>query len=310
MSHVAPDAVKTLLAGAIDYAGLFPPASLPMREAVANYANYRVRPNAWALGRFIVPAARLEEFGATLAGHPDEEPWRLSALMGADMAADLAAVTAFNQRRNAHGHGGAIAKTGATPRAVIDTLEFKAATASSISEGLHLADGPFTTFHEIPLGRETRALLATLSRAGARAKVRTGGVTADAFPAPAALASFLESCAAAGVPFKATAGLHHPLRGAHELTYESDSPTATMHGFVNVFLAAAFARTGWTAVQLAEVLNETSSTAIALTADGASWRGNHLDPVALHAARANFLISFGSCSFEEPIHDLQTLGWL
>ena len=84
--------------------------------------------------------------------------------------------------------------------------------------------------------------LAVLSAAGARAKVRTGGVTEGAFPASHALARFIQSCADAGVPFKATAGLHHPLRGEYRLTYEPGSPHGMMFGFLNVFLAAAFAR--------------------------------------------------------------------
>jgi len=55
------EALRTLLAGSIDYAGLFPPASLEMAEAARNYEAYRSGPHSWALGRFILPSARLNE---------------------------------------------------------------------------------------------------------------------------------------------------------------------------------------------------------------------------------------------------------
>jgi hypothetical protein len=322
MSSVAVNAMEAMLAGAIDYAGLFPPATLPMADAVANYAGYLTGQEAWALGRFIVPATRLDEFGVALATHAGMEPWRLSVLVGANLAADLATVVSFNQRWGSAlerrspkplvpgSHGGLASASGATPTAVIDTLELKAPTPDSIAEAAELTGGEFAVFHEIPLANDTPALLATLARAGARAKIRTGGVTADAFPGASALAGFLEQCAAARVSFKATAGLHHPLRGTHALTYESGSAKATMHGFVNVFLASAFAWAGWTAGQLVELLTETSPAAFAFNPEGASWRGHALGADALRAARTQFLLSFGSCSFEEPINDLQSLGWL
>ena len=50
------------MAGLTDYAGLFPPAELGMREAVRNYAEYLNGPDSACLGRFIVPADRIDEF--------------------------------------------------------------------------------------------------------------------------------------------------------------------------------------------------------------------------------------------------------
>src|SRR5581483_1252946 len=62
------NAVRALMAGAIDYAGLFAPASLPMADAVRNYARYQTGPHAWALGNFVVPLDRLKEFDSSAAG--------------------------------------------------------------------------------------------------------------------------------------------------------------------------------------------------------------------------------------------------
>lgn len=147
-------------------------------------------------------------------------------------------------------------------------------------------------------------ILPELARRNLRAKIRTGGITADAFPSTAAVAAFMRACKTAGVAFKATAGLHHPLRCVKPLTYEPNAPTGLMHGFVNVFLAAALLE------QAEAILDETDPSAFAFDDDGASWRGHRASTPDLATMRTTFAISFGSCSFEEPIGDLRELGWL
>lgn len=144
----------------------------------------------------------------------------------------------------------------------------------------------------------------TLAARGLRAKIRTGGVTPDAFPDAASVAAFIRKCAENGVAFKATAGLHHPVRCVKPLTYEPDAPTGTMHGFVNVFMAAALLQ------QAETILTETDARAFEFGDDSASWRGHAVATEDLIRIRSEFAISFGSCSFEEPIADLKELGWL
>ncbi|HKR64678.1 MAG TPA: hypothetical protein VJZ00_13180 [Thermoanaerobaculia bacterium] len=148
------------------------------------------------------------------------------------------------------------------------------------------------------------ALIDELARRGLRAKIRTGGLTVDAFPAVENVAEFLRACAAKGVAFKATAGLHHPLRCVKPLTYEPNAPTGKMHGFLNVFLAAALLD------HADAILGEEDPKAFQFDDDAASWRGHRASTDALRAMRRDFAISFGSCSFEEPIGDLKELGWL
>jgi len=143
-----------------------------------------------------------------------------------------------------------------------------------------------------------------LAERGLRAKIRTGGVTNDAFPPAAQIAHFINRCAERGVPFKATAGLHHPIRCVKPLTYEPDAPTGTMHGFVNVFMAAALPQYAETIVM------EADARAFEFGDDAASWRGHSVTTEAIARVRSEFAISFGSCSFEEPIADLKELGWL
>jgi hypothetical protein len=148
------------------------------------------------------------------------------------------------------------------------------------------------------------AILPELARRGLRAKIRTGGITGDAFPTPERVAAFIRACKDAGVAFKATAGLHHPLRCVKPLTYEPNAATGTMHGFVNVFLAAAM-------VDFAEeILREENPHAFVFSDDGVAWRGHEVSTEELARMRRDFALSFGSCSFEEPINDLKELGWL
>lgn len=291
-------AVQTLLRGLIDYAGLFPPAGLDMSTAVGNYVQYRAEPSAWLLGRFVVPVARLDEFAAALRSHAvaSDAAWRISALGSTDLAADSAAIVEFNQR-----HAGA---------ALIDTIEIRAAEAAQIEQALATLPASLTAYVELPLNDTLDELIATLARLNGRAKVRTGGVTADAFPAPADLARFIAACVAAGVPFKATAGLHHPLRAMQRLTYAPDSPTGMMYGFLNVFLAAAFVRAGMSAQTATAVLEERDPAAFQFDHDGVRWRDAHVTLDTLADTRQHVALSFGSCSFSEPVDDLKAMHLL
>jgi hypothetical protein len=145
---------------------------------------------------------------------------------------------------------------------------------------------------------------------GCFAKIRTGGLTPDAIPSSEELAAFLHRAASRRLPFKATAGLHHPIRSEHALTYSADSPRAIMHGFVNVFVAAAFAWYGAEETMLVDVLNEIESSAFDFGENEMLWRGWRLFTAQIAESRRDFAHSFGSCSFEEPVADLRELGWL
>ncbi len=143
--------------------------------------------------------------------------------------------------------------------------------------------------------------------AGCFAKIRTGGVSPEMIPTVESVAEFIVACADRRLPFKATAGLHHPVRAEHALTYEPNAPRAVMHGFLNVFLAAAFAWHGQR--DIAPVLAETDMTAFRFD-DRAHWRDWSLTEAQLLEARHEFCHSFGSCSFTEPVDDLQKMGLL
>jgi hypothetical protein len=290
-------AARALFEGLVDYAGLFPPAALAMDAAVAEYARWRLSPEGFMLGRFVAPAARLVELGrAAEAALPEPgaaDPWRVSALLGPDLAGDAARVVSWNVS-----HAG---------RAAVDCVELKAATADEALAALAAAPPGLLAYVELLPSPDLEALLATLKRAGARAKLRTGGVVPEAIPDPARVARFIAACAAFGVAWKATAGLHHAVRAEQALTYEPDSLRAVMHGFLNVFAAAALAREGLTQGELEAVLREDDPRAFRLDDDGLDWRGQRVSTASLMAVRKDFAASFGSCSFAEPAAELRAL---
>lgn len=294
-------ALHALLAGIVDYAGLYPPASLSLPEAASSYDAHRRGPDAFMLGRFVVDAARLGELGRAARplwpGARAGSPWRISALLTDDLPADLDRVERFNVRE--------------AGRAVVDTVEGKAANLEDLDRFLGLVPGGLISYVEVPIDPDPSPLLAALAAHGTRAKVRTGGLTDAAVPSPEALACFLAACARLRLPFKATAGLHHPLRSTHPFTYAPDSPRGLMHGFLNVFVAAALLFSGRIDAQAAEgILREEGDDAFAFDGDRLKVRGHVLEARDLRSVRASFALSFGSCSFAEPVSDLRRLALL
>jgi hypothetical protein len=250
-----------LLANAIDYAGLFPPAGLSMREAVRNYERYRAGTERGLLGRFVVPQAQAVETGL-----PVGQLARLATLP------DVNGPGCYEVR-------------GRPSDVPIDSSA--------------------TVYFECPM--ET---LPDVSRASARAKIRTGGITAGAIPSPSELAAFILKCARLRLAFKATAGLHHAIRSEYPLTYEPNSPRAVMHGFLNLLIASALAWHGANEAVALRVLEERDVNAFRFDNDGAGWREHWLSFNELAAARAEFIRGFGSCSFEEPLAEMRALGLL
>jgi hypothetical protein len=294
--------LQTLLTGAIDYAGLFPPAALSMREAVARYADYRGAAEAWALGRFVVPLTRVEELVAAqrVAGAYGQG-WRLSVLLGDDPTPDASRIRALNASH---------ART-----ALIDSAEVKvsgpaAAARRRIASFAEELPPSIRLFVEPPIDDELRLFMAAIAGANACAKIRTGGVTTEAFPAARDIARFLVCCAEHDTRFKATAGLHHPWRGSYPLTYDAGAATATMFGFLNVMVAAALARRGATEDDLVEVLQAERGSEFRFDDDELRWRTLRLSRQELVESRATFALSFGSCSFEDPVLELRRLALL
>ncbi len=305
--------LRALLTGILDYAGLFPPAKLPLDHAIRNYARYRQEADAWMLGRFVLPAARLED----LEPYHDElfhsdPPFAFSALGrgGATMKEflaglrdDLRDIAAFRKR-----HG---------DRVTVDVLETR--IPADLADPMR----PDSTLDLLKIVRlfpavdlflfgeapgQPDGLLEQLRRLSGEPvgfKLRCGGLEASAFPSSQQIASALRACLDAGVPFKATAGLHHPLPRI------DPSSQARMHGFINLFLAGVLAHSRHLSVeQVRLILDDDRPGHFVFTEKAVSWRKVRATAKEIAASRRVAVLSFGSCSFDEPREELRSLGWL
>jgi len=299
-------AVRAALQQLVDYAGLFPPAQLQMAPALGEYASARGGPFAWMLGRFIVPASRIGEVLQVCA--PDVEPVSLSVILdaGAQPRTWLANVQdALSQLCGLRS---------SETRVRIEALELALPPLATQRETYDASIGQFAAalrqaslddvpaFVELPRderwsGELNRALYA-MARHRLGAKLRCGGVVPQAFPGAHDVAAFL--AAAIGeydLPIKCTAGLHHPV-------YHHDaSLDVMMHGFLNVLAASAFARAGAPHAELASIIECTDVDRLRPGAPGLSAQ-------QLHETRETSFIAYGSCSFSEPVDDLQAIGIL
>jgi hypothetical protein len=281
------NALRALLSGIVDYAGIFPPASLDAGTAARNYHAYRSSDDRWMLGRFVVGIAKLPELRSIITTVRGKgEAWPVSVV-----APDAAAATS-------------VLRLNDDTSARIESVEVKAGSVADVALISRAAPKTREVYVEVPLDASTPALLDAIASAKLRAKVRTGGVTADAFPDPAEIVSFIRACLDRNLPFKATAGLHHPLRGNYRLTYDGQAATGAMYGYLNVFLATALMRHGLGDKEAAELLVESDPAAIIVEDQAIRWRDHSVDPESLKSVRARAATSFGSCSFREPVDEL------
>lgn len=300
---------RLLLEGIVDYAGLFPPAGLGMTKAVRNFAHYRAGGTGWMLGRFVCPAARLPEFSAAadplLPRDAGAIPWRLTVTGSGHVEADLEAIRAFNER-----HRVCFDECGATA----DSYEVRVSSVEEIVALHHQLPTTLTTWMEVPLDEQCGQYVEAIARTGRRAKMRAGGVTPEAFPTSAGIVTFLRALLTCNVVAKATAGLHHPVRGAYRLTYEPDAPTCRMFGFLNVLLAAAVMADGARDVVAQQVLEESDPAALQVNDTHLTWHGPDdtltMTRATLQQVRERMIASIGSCSFTEPVDESRTLGWV
>jgi hypothetical protein len=327
MSATMPDAIaepsvnsvtRALLHQLVDYAGLFPPAALSLETVVHNYHRYRQSSARFALARLIVPTSQLADLariaqpfwsGRNTADHL----WQISALVAspethsADFESGMQAIAEFNQA-----HCGA---------AQVDALETKAGLAETITRWGPAIPAAIQTYWELPHAQNIDEPLLAIQALGAdqhRAKIRTGGIKSELIPPVEQVARFITSCAAHRVPFKATAGLHHPLRSSFPLTYEANAPCGVMHGYLNVFLAATVAWHHRVAATELEPLLDFSRPAghsaqgmgLQLESENISIGRWTLSANMIATARQAFAVAFGSCSFTEPINELIELGML
>lgn len=298
--------LRALLTGAVDYAGLFPPASLPLDRALANHADYGRTPDSWMLGAFVLPLAKFDEAPAVMRGFDVEHRLQISAL-GSKTETPAEFITAAGRA------AATIREMGAQYGAFVSVsqLEMPLATrpGASISEAYEaLADVAVPVFWEAPADEAERTIVALAENRRDSAatrfgfKLRTGGVVATAFPSSIQISRALLAAIEHDVPIKFTAGLHHPVRQFHS------SVQGMMHGFLNVLGAGVLAAEhGWDRLQIAAMLDDEDPTKFSCDDDSFSWREWQVSTERIRQHRA-LVTSFGSCSFDEPREDLRALN--
>lgn len=312
------NALKPFLAKILDYAGLYPPANLPLEEAFKNFLDYQDSPDSWMLSRFVIPAKRLPHLTPLMPAAASVLAFSTLGRSGstadefiANLKLDLEDIRTFRETY------------GAT--VIVDMFEV-ALPSSALTDATQTHDlvksasdvlnkNGITVFFEAPFdvaqGEGWKARAENLIRALRKLKdrhigfkLRTGGVTADAFPSTEQVAWTIASVRDAGVPLKCTAGLHHPIR------HYNDSVQTKMHGFLNVFGAGVLAEAhGLSQTQIQAILEDENPANFTFDENGFTWKDLRIATSEITKSRL-FATSFGSCSFDEPREDLQRLRFL
>ena len=271
--------------GLFDDASLFPPASLPMADAVAGHLRHQAGWYREMSGPFVCAGTKITELSAVLTAAGVTELDLALVLPGGAAGLDAAVDSVF-----------------ADPRLRLRAVELPAAARQSITTAVAdvaaaLDRTPLAgaaAFIEVPARDFTTAAARAIDDHRYLAKVRTGGTTAEAFADDQTLADCLVTLAQARLAFKCTAGLHHAVRHrAADTGFEH-------HGFLNVLLAVAAAVDDASREQVAAELADRDAVRVAANI-------SNLDVETVSAVRSLFT-SFGTCSTDEPVNDLVRFG--
>ena len=305
--------LRLLLSTLIDYTGLFPPEDLPLPAAVTAYEQYSKTSTRWMLGRFVLSLTHLPEFEAYL-DYLDQQYaaafWPLSVILEPSLPA-LESLAPWLEKQN---------------RFTISALEFRVGEVDAIASLLPHLPPHSDLFFEVPLNDALPDYVAVLQGTRAAVKIRTGGLTANTFPTIETLAQGLVTCATARIPFKATAGLNHPIRSWHPV---ANGESIKMHGFLNLAIAAAFAYGYSSPVdEVASILHIDTLDALTFLEheiicsrplwSQALWPqtsrpptvDSHLPLEILARVRSRYFLGISSASFQDPLAELFKLRLL
>ncbi|HEX5492788.1 MAG TPA: hypothetical protein VFX07_16125 [Candidatus Udaeobacter sp.] len=299
--------LRALLERAIDYAGMFPPCALALEPALRNQASYVRSVEAWMLNGFVLPVGQFDQITQFLSEFDPRHPLRIAALGPKTASVDAfleALANAATAIRSFSRDGNDLVSISHLEMVLPDDID------SASLKKAEAITGELPVFWEAPpeKAEQTIVFIARHKPNDASAKfgykLRTGGVTADAFPSSVQIAQALVAAASHQLPIKFTAGLHHPVRQFR------DEVKTKMHGFINVLGAAVLAAEHqWNAGQTVAILDEEDPRSFSFTDDFFAWRDWKIATERLQERR-KFVRSFGSCSFDEPRDDLRALKLL
>jgi hypothetical protein len=320
--------LQALLHEVVDYAGLFPPADLSLRRALQNYAEYREEEESWMLSRFVLPVRRLPDLATHRPLLKRGAPYDLSVLGTGGGTTDTF-LDAFERdlevidecEEDQRGRTQVDVMEVPLPDALVGgsqadlTAFFEAVSRKLVAAGTAKLD----LFLEVPMRGDAVTGLPALGAAAAEhnsqqavpartvvgLKVRCGGAEPTDVPDADDVAALIVAARNAGVPFKATAGLHHPVR------HYDDGLDTEMHGFLNVFAASVLAAEhDLDRPAVRAILCEETADNFRFLKDALAWRDLSVSLDDIQYARETLALSFGSCSFEEPIDHLRDLELL
>ncbi len=322
--------LRPFLSNIVDYAGLYPPSELPLEEAFKKYLSHIEQKEAWMLSKFVVGTGLLKDLITLIDAEPESpSPFKITLVGAASDDVDgfkKVIDNTVDAIKNAH--------ASTTKRVRISTLEIKIPLAflqKESSSELQLAIEyavqsmakseklPYQIFFEVPgfdfdmkYAKELVQSIHTHNEwlesnekenyCFSGFKIRCGGVEAFQFPPTEYLAQAITFSREQAVPLKFTAGLHHPVR------HFNDSVQTKMHGFLNVFGASLLSYSKkLSESELLEILNDETASNFSFEESEFSWKGQSVSFEELHMLRDLSVTSFGSCSFDEPVEDLQHL---
>lgn len=307
----------------IDYAGLFPPASLDLKSALYNYLDYKVNsPYMWMLAKFICPASKLEDLDDLIQNEKITFSHQISfSVLGSSsvhtsefldsISRDVILISDFKNRYSGDVNIEAfevrlpndIFSIGGD-NVLLDMIKLASEKLGKINRKSMPIFLEAMPNENLPLIAET---VSKFNNSGGKAgyKLRTGGVEASAFPLPEKIAYAIMTCKDFEVPMKCTAGLHHPIR------HYNESVKANMYGFINVFGAGILhCCHNLDSKVIMEILSDEDHNNFKFTDSSFSWKNLIVLVSKVEEVRKHFMLSFGSCSFEEPVDDLKKLGLL
>ena len=305
----------------IDYAGLFPPASLSLAQAFHNYIFYIQGEYKWMLNKFIIPAKKLGELSELISEMRinNQIPFSVLGTSGEtisdfnkNLSNDIKNIIEFKNKN------GELVNVDVfevrPPKEVLeeenndDMLDLMIGVSTELEKAIGKS---IPIFYEAALADDYESIIIRVAETIASLdnncgfKLRTGGTDALAFPKPEQIAFAIMTCCEFNVPMKCTAGLHHPIRHFNE------SVSAYMHGFFNVFGGGILAYTNnLDEMELLDILNDEDPYEFVFKEDGFEWNEIQVSNSQIKEVREKFMISYGSCSFDEPIEDLITMEML
>ena len=278
--------VPALFRHLVDDASMFPPGDLPLAEAVAAHRAHRRSPYAELVGPFVCTDEDLVKVAAEAARDGDG-PLEVAVVITGGAGGIEPAVRYGDRSHDVE----------------VKAIEVRLRNEDDLSRNalrvVRACDDCLdeeTAYVEVGLDGAWERALDVVADAGYAAKLRTGGLDAALFPSEIQVAAFITACLDREVAFKCTAGLHNTVRHtAADTAFEH-------HGFLNVLLATRASLDGASQDELAAVLASRDGDALAgqareLTEDQA-------------VSTRRWFTSFGSCSIEEPRHDLTALNLL